>query len=219
MFLSCHVRISEWIHTLQLPGCWGTPCSKQARNLKFKWLQLDSNPEPLSSSWNAQPFGQNWPNDWAVFWVLICTVQLIILVSLAKSLSVPWRTKRFWVRVQLQSFAFFSYTIMTYLKKLNGTKSLNKKQCTPGLSPRIIPGYLPFYQNAPFFDMLLCCTHQVWNVSPSPKPSWKTIRIGRNPTQKPNIYSFPPPEKSPSIDLHLPLSKVSSLPYKIGNFM
>ena len=49
MFLSCHVRISEWIHTLYLPECQGTPCSNQARNLKFKWLQLDSNPEPLSS--------------------------------------------------------------------------------------------------------------------------------------------------------------------------
>ena len=43
MFLSCHIRVSEWIHTLQLPECQGTPCSKQAQNLRFKWLQLDSN--------------------------------------------------------------------------------------------------------------------------------------------------------------------------------
>ena len=49
MFLSCHVRVSEWIHTLYLPECQGTPCSKQARYLKFKWLQWDSNPQPLSS--------------------------------------------------------------------------------------------------------------------------------------------------------------------------
>ena len=28
MFLSCHVRVWEWIHTLQLPECQGTPCSK-----------------------------------------------------------------------------------------------------------------------------------------------------------------------------------------------
>ena len=48
-FLSCHVRGSEWIHTLQLPGFQGNPCSKQARNLKFKWLQRDSNSQPLSS--------------------------------------------------------------------------------------------------------------------------------------------------------------------------
>ena len=35
MFLSCHVRISEWIHTLYLPECQGTPCSKQVWYLKF----------------------------------------------------------------------------------------------------------------------------------------------------------------------------------------
>ena len=49
MFLSCHVRVSEWIHTLQLPECQRTPCSKQAQNLRFKGLRLNSNPEPLSS--------------------------------------------------------------------------------------------------------------------------------------------------------------------------
>ena len=30
MFLSCHVPVSEWIHTL-LPECQGTPCSKEYR--------------------------------------------------------------------------------------------------------------------------------------------------------------------------------------------
>ena len=35
MFLSCQVRVSERIHTLQLPEWQGTPCSKQARNLKL----------------------------------------------------------------------------------------------------------------------------------------------------------------------------------------
>ena len=49
MFLSCHVRVSEWIHTLYLPECQGTLCSKQARNLEVKWLQLDSKPKSLSS--------------------------------------------------------------------------------------------------------------------------------------------------------------------------
>ena len=39
MFLSFHVRVLEWIHTLQLPECQGTPYSKQAQNLKFEWLQ------------------------------------------------------------------------------------------------------------------------------------------------------------------------------------
>ena len=49
MFLSCHVRIWEWINTLQFPECQGTPCSKQAPHLKIKWLQRDSKPQPLNS--------------------------------------------------------------------------------------------------------------------------------------------------------------------------
>ena len=28
MFLSYHVRVSKWIHTLDLPECQTTPCSK-----------------------------------------------------------------------------------------------------------------------------------------------------------------------------------------------
>ena len=56
MFFSCHVRVWEWIHTLQLPECQGTPCSKQAPYLKIKWLQRDSIPQQLSSSMNTQPF-------------------------------------------------------------------------------------------------------------------------------------------------------------------
>ena len=49
MFLSCDVRVSDWIQTLYLPECQGTPYSKQARCLKFKWLQRHFNPRPLSS--------------------------------------------------------------------------------------------------------------------------------------------------------------------------
>ena len=49
MLLSCHVRVSEWIYTLQLLECHRTPCSKQALYLKFKWQQRDSNSQPLSS--------------------------------------------------------------------------------------------------------------------------------------------------------------------------
>ena len=33
----------------------------------------------------------------------------------------------------------FSFKIMTYLKKFIGIKSLNRKQCPEGLSPRILP--------------------------------------------------------------------------------
>ena len=38
MLFSCHLRVSEWIHTLQpefLRKCHSTPCSKQAPHLKF----------------------------------------------------------------------------------------------------------------------------------------------------------------------------------------
>ena len=35
IFLSCHVRVLEWFHTLWLPECQWTPCWKQARNLKL----------------------------------------------------------------------------------------------------------------------------------------------------------------------------------------
>ena len=41
MFLSCSVRFSEWIQTLQLPECQDTLCSKQAWYLKFRWLPLN----------------------------------------------------------------------------------------------------------------------------------------------------------------------------------
>ena len=33
MLLPCHVRIFEWIYTLQLPLCQGTPCPKQTQYL------------------------------------------------------------------------------------------------------------------------------------------------------------------------------------------
>ena len=49
MLLSCHVRVWEWIHTLQLRECQGTPCSNEAPYLKIKWLQRDSKPQPPSS--------------------------------------------------------------------------------------------------------------------------------------------------------------------------
>ena len=52
---SCHVTYAfhEWIHTLSLPECQRTPCSKQARNLKFKRLQLGSNLNHLAKVANC----------------------------------------------------------------------------------------------------------------------------------------------------------------------
>ena len=58
MLLSCHGRLSEWIHTQRLPECQETPSLKQEPNLKFKWQQRDSKPQPLSSKTNTQPFSE-----------------------------------------------------------------------------------------------------------------------------------------------------------------
>ena len=113
----------------------------------------------------------------------------------------------------------FSYTIMTYLKKLDGTKTLNAKQCPLGSSPRIIPQVSPFLPKMSPPLMLFCCTHEVWTVTPFLcETLWETLGMGENPTQQSNIYSFLPPEKCPLIDLHLPLSRLSFLPPSNSNF-
>ena len=67
MFLSCHVRFSEWIYSLYLPECQGTPCSKQARYLKFKvslakWLSVRL---PTKSLWVRVPLQS--PIVWGSF--------------------------------------------------------------------------------------------------------------------------------------------------------
>ena len=56
----------------------------------------------------------------------------------------------------------FSNTIMTYFKKLIGTKFINIKHCPAGLSPKIMPP----------------CP---------PKHSLETLEMGENPTQEPKI--------------------------------
>ena len=43
----------------------------------------------------------------------------------------------------LPAIRIFSYAIMTYFKKVVGTKLLRTKQCLPGLPLRIIPYYPP----------------------------------------------------------------------------
>ena len=70
----------------------------------------------------------------------------------------------------LPDASIFSSTIMTYSKRVIGTKCLDTKQCPAGLSPRIIP-YCP------------------------PKHLWETLGMRKNHTQQPKIYSFSPPEK------------------------
>ena len=56
MFLSCHVRVPEWIHILYLSEYQETPCSKQVRYLTFNWLQQDWNLQSFSSWMRNLPF-------------------------------------------------------------------------------------------------------------------------------------------------------------------
>ena len=94
----------------------------------------------------------------------------------------------------LPEACILSNTIMTYLKKLIGTISLNTTQFPAELSLRIIPRYPPKYL-------------------------WETLGIGENPTQRPKIYSFPPTEKFPLINLLFLLSKVSFRHHEIVTFI
>ena len=97
---------------------------------------------------------------------------------------VPWSHSIYWKKKVsptafrqilsniLPEACIFSNTIMTYLKKFIGTKSLDTKQCPARLSPRIIPHY-------------------------PPKHLWETLGMGKNQPQQPKMCSFLPPEKKP----------------------
>ena len=80
----------------------------------------------------------------------------------------------------LPTACIFSYTIMTCLKKLSGTKSFNTKQCHAGLFPRIMPQVSFFLPKISSPLMLLCCINQVWTLSPSPEGEtmgWERILL------------------------------------------
>ena len=68
----------------RLPECQGTPCSKQAPYLKFKWQQRDSNPQPLTSLTNT--FVSKHTNTFINEW-----------------LNIRLRTKWLWIRIPLLS--------------------------------------------------------------------------------------------------------------------
>ena len=90
MFLSCHIHVSEWIHSLQLPECQRTTCSKQLPNWRLKDC--------------------NWT------WTQNHLVHKQTLNHLAKWLSVRLQTKWFWVQVQLQLLKTIMQPFLHYLK-------------------------------------------------------------------------------------------------------
>ena len=122
--------------------------------------------------------------------------------------------KKWKIVSSFSSLILHAVNILPWKKIITVSRPLNTKPCPAGLSPRIIclasPLLPKMSQN--------CCTHQVWIVPPSPKALWETLGMGKNPTQQPKIYSFPPSGKSPSIDLNIFLSKVSFLPHQTAIF-
>ena len=61
MLLSCHVRVSEWIYTLQF--AWMSRNSLFEAGtiyLKFNWQQWGSNPQPLSSKRTFHHLESRW---------------------------------------------------------------------------------------------------------------------------------------------------------------
>ena len=58
MLLQCHVRIFEWIYTLELPRCQGTPCPEQAQYLKGRWGRA------LILTYLDSPVTEVFPHHW-----------------------------------------------------------------------------------------------------------------------------------------------------------
>ena len=107
IIISMHFRIT--LHSI-FPECYETPCSKQVRNLKFNWLQLHLNPQPLSLQTNTQRLSH--------------TSQIIELCS--DYLSVRY----IWLYILMKSCAHFSmnsHSIVAWMSKNSllyaGTKS------------------------------------------------------------------------------------------------
>ena len=134
MLLSCHVRISGWIRTLYLPESQGTPCSKRAQYLKFKWLQRDiqANTEcgftlkcvrdmiiTYSQMQRTDKYSQNSSIIWSVLpngWVFVYELSGCGLESCCSHLNfryrtcfeqgVPWHSGKYraWIHFEMRTW-------------------------------------------------------------------------------------------------------------------
>ena len=85
-----------------LHECQGTPCSKQAPYLKFKWQQRDSNSQPLSSQTNTQPFSQTGQMiELCCEYLSVRCIWLYVIIMSRTSFRV--NPHSFWVRITLLS--------------------------------------------------------------------------------------------------------------------
>ena len=86
----------------------------------------------------------------------------------------------------LSAACILSYTIMTYLEKIDGTMSLNTKQCPTRIFSSVIPQVSPPFKKCP---LLWCCfiAPNLCVLSPFPWTYVGNPRDGKSPTQKPKI--------------------------------
>ena len=83
--------------------------------------------------------------------------------------------------------------------------------------PESYARYLPSYQKCQkIVASTRCGCPPAHTPASSPEPLLGTLGMGKNLTQQPKMYCFPPSEKSLLIDLKLLLSKVSFLPHQIA---
>ena len=98
IILSCHVGVPDWIDTLSLSECQGSPCLKQAPNLKVKWLQLDPNLEPLSFETSTQPFGETCQmNELCSEYLSVQWISLYVLFISRTRFRVNWHSIVAWI--------------------------------------------------------------------------------------------------------------------------
>ena len=71
MFLSRHVRVSEWIYNLIV--AWISRKSLFETGAIYVWLQRDSNPQPFSLQASTQPFSQT---GQLIFWKMVGSYKL-----------------------------------------------------------------------------------------------------------------------------------------------
>ena len=103
MLLPCHVRIFEWIYTLELPLCQGTPCPNQAQYL------MGRGDPALILTYLDSPVTDVFPHHW---------LYLFNFGYLQGEMGGPsWVDQKckLWVRLllmKLESFSFFQAKLL-----------------------------------------------------------------------------------------------------------
>ena len=108
VFIMSHTRL-EWIYPLLLNGCQETPYPKQARYLKFRWLNETRTHNHLLRKRTLKhlPKLAKWLScvvrTYLYGALTMCFYQLNYLGGLGKCLSVRLQTKSLWMQFLLHS--------------------------------------------------------------------------------------------------------------------